>query len=418
MRATLALLLLTSLVAAYAAGYMVRRAEDPHVAMIESFRMALAEGDPLERAHRFNAYLEGLEAESLPQLLETLEARQHWLVGYELRSLMIAWTRFDPPGALDWALSRPGRLKSRAAGAAIYAWGFHDPQAALEALSALDRREPKVLLEEQLVFGWLQSRELEGAAQYISRKAGSMMRQKFVNALTTELMRDGPDAVIAWVEAIPDDAVGRYKKIAFQKASNVLATVDPSGTARWIEGHLQHEYSGFAAASIAKRWVEKDPATAIEWLLSLPEGSAETQAVPRTFNDWLAQNPGEAEAWLREASPSQPTDELVRVLVSRDRTLDPAAALEWAGQIHDPRVQRKVMIGVARDWYHKKPEQAGIWLAESGLSDDYRAIIEGPTRKRGTGKPGKLSEATNGRASDGQPSAPPLPTEPAEEETK
>ena len=378
MRAIFAILVILTLGAAYAAGRHGREAADSDLSRVASFRASLDQSDPLIRSYRFNGFLQTLGPDDLEEALEALEKHEHWLTEDERRNFLLAWASFDARGALDWALSRSGRVKRKAVAAAIYAWAFYDPAAARQALESLGEDDATPALEEEFVSGWMQGEVPAGVGEYIASQPASTARQRYANALASELMREGPEAVIRWVEAIPDDAVANYKSIAFQKAANVLAVVDPVQASRWIEGHLDRDYAVYGPSAIGRRWVSQEPTAALEWLVGLPAGEVKDDAVRTAFRRWLNQDAEQAEAWVLSVSPVEGADWTVRTLIRRDSRQDPGSALAWARRIYDPTVRRRVLIGVGQAWFRRDPEAARAWLTESELSEEIQTAIQRP----------------------------------------
>jgi len=275
MRVTLPILLILTVTAAYALGRMrvdagePGREANPDLASLASFRASLEQSDALERSYRFHGFLQTLSPDEVAEASQVVEAWNPWLVEDELLNFMIAWAGFGAPEAFGWARTRTGPFREQASAAALEAWAFHDPVAAKRALESVDPPSERVALEEYFVAGWLKGGHHDGVTEYIAAQPPGNARQRYMNLLTIELMRDGSDAVVRWAESIPDDAPGSYKRMAFQKAANILASVDPVQASRWIELHLGQGYAEEAPKVIGRRWLELDPPAARDWLASL-----------------------------------------------------------------------------------------------------------------------------------------------------
>jgi len=402
MRAIFAILVILTLGAAYAAGRYGREAADSDLSRVASFRESLDQSDPLVRSYRFSGFLQTLGPDDLEEALEAIEKHEHWLTIDERRDFLLAWASFDARAALDWALSRPRPVKRKAVPAAMHAWAFYEPAGARQALESLDKVDATLAVKEALVSGWMQGEAPTGVVEYIASQPASNARQKYTSALASELMREGPEAVIRWAEAIPDDAVADYKSVAFQKAANVLAVVDPFQASRWIEGHLDRDYAASGPRVIARRWFTRDPTAALEWLVGLPAGEVRDDSVRTVFRSWLKQDAEQAKAWVLSVSPVEGADRAVRALVHRDSRADPVSALAWAQRIHDPTLRQRALIKQGQAWFRRDPEAARAWLAESELSEDIRTAIQQPPeskRRRKGGKPN--SPAAGGGESEG-----------------
>ncbi len=404
MRVTLSILLILTLAGAYALGRMggpggqgggtaesgteSGRESESDLSSMASFRASLDQPDALERSYRFHGFLQTLSPDEVGEASEVVEARNPWLVDDELLNFMIAWTHFDAPAAFEWALSRSSPFREQASSAALEAWAFHDPVAARRALESVDRAVDRVPLVEYLVAGWLKGGHHDGVIEYITGQRPGTDRQRYTNLLTIELMRDGADAVVRWAEAIPDDAPGSYKTMAFQKAANILASVDPLHASRWIEAHLRHDYAAEAPGVIGRRWLEIDPPAALAWLASLPRGDANDKALQKTLRVWLHEAPEDAEVWVRAASEAGGGAAAIEVMIAR-HAQDPPTAIGWAQRIADPAERSRTVLRLARAWHRRDPAALKRWLEQSELPPRMRsAILNSPDARRSSGERG------------------------------
>ena len=383
MRLILPMFALLTLVAAYVGGVSSRGAADKDLSTVTSFKESLAERDVLIRSYGFGGFLPALNPDNLQEVLEILEENRNWLSRSELRNFMLVWTRFDSPGALNWALSHTGRFKDAAAAAAMWAWAFHDPTAAQHALNSLDAVDATSLIREEFVLGWLWGKK-PGAAEYIAQQPNGMARGKAMSALTVALMREGPESVIEWVDAIPEEVAGNYKSDAFQKAGIILAYVDPILASRWIEGHLDRSYSARTLSRIGSQWVEQDSPAALSWLTGLPPTEAVENAVISAFAVWLKRDLEAARGWLLSAAPAAGVDPAIQTLVRRDSRTEPGAALEWAQRIHDPTLRQQVLTRTGQDWFRTDPKAVTEWLSESELPEEIQTAIQNPPKRKET----------------------------------
>jgi len=381
-RVTLAILLILTLAGAYALGRMgvgagPGRGSNPDLASLASFRASLEQPDPLERSYRFHGFLQTLSPDQVGVASQVLEDRNPWLVEDELLNFMIAWARFGAPEAFEWGRTRGGPFRKQASAAALEAWAFHDPVAARRALESIDRPSERAALKEYFVAGWLKSGRHDGVTEYIMAQPAGTERQRLMNLLTIELMRDGFDAVVRWAESIPDDAPGSYKRMAFQKAANILATQDPIQAARWIEPHLGKSYAEAAPALIGRRWLELDPPAALDWLASLPSGEANQDALRTALLGWLSEARGDAVAWATTIAEAGRGEAVIPVMISLHAD-SPPQAIAWAQRIDDPTERLRNILRLARRWRRSDPEAAERWLEASDLPPQVRSAILNP----------------------------------------
>lgn len=380
MRVALPILLILTLTGAYALGRMSvdagepGQASNPDLASLASFRASLEQSDALERSYRFHGFLQTLSPDEVGEASQVVEAWNPWLVEDELLNFMIAWARFGGPEAFRWARTRTGSFRQQASAAALEAWAFHDPVAARRALESVAPPSARAALEEYFVAGWLKGGNHDGLTEYITDKPPGNARQRYTNLLTIELMRDGSDAVVRWAESIPDDAPGSYKRMAFQKAANILATVDPIQASRWIEPHLGQGYAEEAPSMIGRRWLELDPPAALDWLASLPRSEANDDALQTVLRLWLSEAPGAAVAWVQTITEAGGGGAAIAVMISRHAD-DPPRAIAWAERISEPADRLRTMVRLGRAWHRRDPEASERWLEESELSPQIRSAI-------------------------------------------
>ena len=287
-----------ALAAGFGLGRWTAPRSDWELSTLASFRWALDDPDWLVRTYRMSAYLQDLTPEQLPDALALVEANLPWLTTDEIRLFMFAWTRLDPAGALEHALGWPQPFNRNGAGAALYAWAFRDPRAALAAFGPLDDGSRlSEFLQGRLVAGWAHGPHKESASDYIATLPEGSRRLSYVAMLAWELSKQGPDAVIRWAEAVPD-ADADYKSAVFFKAAGTLAGIDPPGTAKWVGRHAERSYADGALLAVARSWVASDGAAAMTWLAELPAGEQRERLRADAGRAWLRREPVAARVWL------------------------------------------------------------------------------------------------------------------------
>jgi hypothetical protein len=360
---------LLALVAGFGLGRLTAPSTNPELSTIASFRRALEDPDWLTRSYRFSGFLQGLSPENLPEALEALVPSLPWLTTDELRVFMLAWARFDAPGALDHALSWPRPFHRNGSGAAIYAWAMRDPAAARWALRSTEDPELEEFMEGRMIAGWTHGVYKQDASEYIASLPAGPRRFGYIGLLAWELSKQGPEAVMRWAEAVPDD-LPRYKAAVFLNASSTLAAIDPAGTARWVANHLSRDYTDGVMRVIARSWANSDPTAALGWLIQQPAGERRDGSVSNAFLVWLEASPEDATSWLRGATPERALDSTLRLMVGRTRRDTPEHAIDWAMAIDDPQLREQVVTNVARGWMERDADAAQAWLAESELSPE------------------------------------------------
>ncbi|MBW2541162.1 MAG: hypothetical protein JRF15_03650 [Deltaproteobacteria bacterium] len=321
---------------ALALGFFLGRATAPapetELASVDSFRQSLEDPDWLTRTYRFSSFLMGLNPENLPEALEALEPHLPWLLTDEFRLFMLAWTRFDPVGAFAQAQAWPPQIRRNAGGTAMYAWGFRNPLEAVRALSAVEDPDLQEFWGARLLAGWAHGEYRDSASDYIAKMPEGTIRLSYLGTLAWEISKEGPEAVMRWAEEVSDEPL-RFKQGVFLKAASTLAGVDAPGTARWLSGHLEHDYVDDALMIVAASWATNDGLEAMEWLTGLPASEKRDTAVRAGFRVWHGRSPREAERWLESVSPAFAVDPAVHFMIERTREKRPQVARRWATRL-------------------------------------------------------------------------------------
>lgn len=85
--------------------------------------------------------------------------------------------------------------------------------------------------------------------------------------------------------------------------------------------------------NILRQWTEYDPASAAEWVVTVPEGRAYTQAVRQVVSVWAGRDPDAVGNWLTGLEKGK--DEAIRQYLLRIAYNAPRMAEEWYSRIED-----------------------------------------------------------------------------------
>jgi len=376
-------------------------ASDAAPASALSLEASLAERNPLRRSFEVSRSLRELEEEGVANTLRAVEAAGFWFDAQDHQLLMFAWVPIDSTSATGWALARPGLLARRARIALLDAVGFFNPARARGLVSSLGSSKGIEALHLHMIQGWARSERKDGLTRYIEKLPQGIPRQQAIRALINEILKGGPDALIAWADAIPVDAERQFKRATFQKSVNAMARIAPARASEWIDGQLDRRYASDAPRLAALRWLEQDPAAAMDWIVTLPEGNRGANLVKRNFKSWMKIDFGAAQKWARGASPAAGVDPVVRVLVRHYFDRRPAQAMEWARRIHTSEVRVRVQTSAGRAWLNTDREAFMAWLPESGLKAQVRDLILNSARLGADGSGGDAVELGGADANEG-----------------
>ena len=366
-----------------------------------SLATALEEQDLLARSGMLAAALEVLEPGNLEEALAALSEHRVGTTDQELRVFMLAWARFDAAGAFEWTTARGGAWGRRLQEAAAYAWGFTDPQAALEVLqiepTEQRRRREGSPLMSALMDGWRVNGDLPGITAQLISMPPSRQRETLTTGVLAKIKKEGLDPVIAWVDAIPLDAAGGYKRVAFNRAVGVVAHEDVDRAVEWYLAHQGRSYTEKSLPVIARRWIDHhDPSALFPWLAQLPAPAGQevdpeqSLAISQGMKWWLRRDPDAAQAWINSLMPvPEVYDPALGSLAQFYLKENADLAAHWALQVRDEVLRKEILVRAMRRWTRDDPEAAAEWLATADISPEAREQISraGPAGRSSGGRP-------------------------------
>jgi len=347
-----------------------------------SFVEAFGEFEPVQRAYLISRSLSNLGPDNLPELLDAMKVRRMGIVKEEVRLVMVAWARFDPRGAWEWANEGELNWRPTLTDQAIYAWAYHDGPAARRVVEEIEEPTRRVRLRASMIDGWLRSTDKDGVSDYIANFDDVRRRGRLIFLLVGEVMMErGRDGAMRWVEAVPEDAPNGFKAAVFQNLVKLIAADDPRFAADWFLEHATRPYSQGGLEGIARRCAQhqKSPGWIFEWLLALDVDGVEPEeidaAIEGGFRAWMQTNSEAAQAWLNSALPNPALDVATREAARYLLAQSPDVAMQWVQRIDDEHARLKQAVPVGRKWREKDPEALEAWLSESDLPEDVQQKI-------------------------------------------
>jgi len=334
-------------------------------------RQVLLEPDLLARTAALSSLLERLGPESLEQVREAYDSVFLDLGDTELVLFGGWWARFDPATAMVWTNRNWGTRNSiPVVRAVMRAWGRSDPRAALTATMRAPNAMVKRRWTDSVLRGWDESVQ-DGALEWAETLGHGPDRQWALYVVTRRrVLRDGPEAALAWAEGLPDDDE-LFKLNAFRRVAGAVANVDPQLATTFAERHLEGPYAKSLPTRVGMRWVERQPEAAMRWLSSLPAGTNRDDGVQDTYFQWLTNDRVAAREWLPGVEHDGWLDPAVSIYAKSFAREDPVAALQWASGIHDPELRNPTMGVIARQWLVSDEASANAWLDQSGLPESF-----------------------------------------------
>jgi len=339
-------------------------------ALVAAVRSALAEPNQLTRAAEL---LPGLEALGPRDLAAVVSAFEDTFVSVgpgsvALELLCARWASLDPQGALERILGWRTYPYYRRLGLShlMRSWARNDPAAARRGLDAIEPTLPSAVTEA-FIEGWSESQDPEIWEAYV---AGLPFGRESAEKLIQRLMaREGVEALVARVEALPDDSGDDgFKQEALQRVVMVAARTDIERATALVERYLNSPLGEGLPAGLGRWWVARDGARAMEWLESLPREPGGRGALRTAYRRWTVIDPDAALAWL-EARPDGDLPEIHYVYVGALANSDPERAAALAERLPEERRER-ALRQVGRAWLAQDPKAAQAFIERNGLGPE------------------------------------------------
>lgn len=358
-------------------------------------RAILEMPDRLDRVEALVAALRTMSPEDVDELRDLLSDRDLPLRNLERVLAVAAWAKHDPEAATAWAIrSERGGSKEAAIADAVREWARLDPEAVIREydINLLAPNNPGVLIG--LIEGWFETGDVALLEAFVQDLGDSDSRQRAVTALARlRVSRDGPEATIRWAESIsPTQA--KFKTSVYRRVAREIARTQPRLAADWCDRVCDSAYGDSVSELIVREWAKEDGASAMEWVLSRPDGSDTQVAVRAAYRAFMIADMEAALAWLERTSEEQRHDDRLQGAVGMyvaKRSWEPGhsdLAIEWAGYLKNEAERELALISIARRWRDRNEEAAEAWLAKSPLSDEARVKARQPLERIGGGRQG------------------------------
>ena len=326
------------------------------------------------------------------------------------------WAEQDLGGALQWAESLGGALRSQAIEALLPHWVRTDASSAaayVEALPSSERHlgslqrvgETWARIDKDAALAWAESqanpaargRALSGIARSWAREdpqaAAAMAsllepsdeRLQILDEVARSWSGENLDLALGWIQELPPLEQNR----AFRGLLDNVTEFDPAQAAALYTNLLASSQAdprgpdgyGGMAGHIAEQWSEFDPASAAGWALSIPDGNTRRHAVERVADRWLRADPLEASRWIGQLDAGDARDAAAERLVDQISGSDPDAALQWALTAQDEGRQTQMLRHVYERWQKSDSQAAEQSFSAVPVSTQQREELQGIFRR-------------------------------------
>lgn len=273
-----------------------------------------------------------------------------------------AWLRDNPQAVVRWSGRFPEKLGSGILRKSFVAWWFRDEDAAL-AWAQQDHRESAFA---DIAQDLRKLAEEQGTADLPSLPASPAEASAMLRGMHTQLQD---------VSGTGAEARARRSLLVRQIAglAQRWAQRDAKAAAEFVHS-LHPSTRNLLAGTVSidgfvERWAHADPDGALAWAKGVEHPQERIEALAAVLPSWQLKHPGRTldEAVDLEGIPDARFNYLVQQLVSDWAVSDPAAAVDYAMQLRDEGLRKKMVTELAGSWARKDLVGAQEWAR--GLPD-------------------------------------------------
>jgi hypothetical protein len=243
---------------------------------VEAIWVKLAEDDPRSAA--------GFLA-SLPAGIPRSEA---------VVKLAAMWAHEDIGEALVWLDELRGEEQGQALGEVMETWAESDPQAALSYLRRLPSGETRDGFVERIIRR-VALAEPEEASAFLGELSGESSRESAIQTIAWKWSNANPARAAIWAESLPE---GKARKDAVGAIASAWAENDFAEVEAWLSNLSGGESRDKAIAVFIDRIASRDPGKASAWAERIEDSSERTIKLESVARAWLEADPAGARQWI------------------------------------------------------------------------------------------------------------------------
>ena len=277
--------------------------------------------------------LADIEPERVLALLEEQDSDDHTVNDFQ-SSALFSLGQQDPAKAeayldsLDWS----GKLREKGELAVLAGWIETDFE---KFLQYFEKTELSPEMEMPfLANGGRKPKVKSEMKKALVQMEESPMKEKLFSALMAAEYTDQGFAGVSQLLSEMTFANAAKRDAVLSGASNIGLWQKPKETIEWLEKEVSPARRGKFLADGIGHWAHQDYQAAGEWLMT--------------------------------QEPSSDTDKVISSYAATVVQLEPAAAMTWADEIQDEKVQERTRKSSLQKWHKTDPDAARNWVVEQG----------------------------------------------------
>ena len=275
---------------------------------------------------------------------------------HEFSLVMDAWGQVDGPAAVAYGQEMGSE---QAVSSALSGWAAQYPEAARQWAMA-NSENPDNPWMIPVIAGTARA-HVDAALPMLYALPYGAARGRSLDYVIDAYARRGVSALASWVEGIGDQ---RLREGAAARVAPRMAEQDPARAAEWAMKYAGTERQAQALVPVMTTWARTAPADAVAWAEQLEPGRTHDLALEHAVGTWAHTDPASAEAWLSRAG-SGPSFDRARISIGmRYFESDPVRAMSWVSTVSDERMRNRMLERIAGAWTERDPAAASAFLGK------------------------------------------------------
>ena len=329
---------------------------------------ATKSGSTVKRRQAFDRLLREMQSDTFTvEQAMTMRSSLHenGANGEQWRIFDYAWGVHDPHAALAHVAKIGEKYRQGFTGNMLPGLASVEPQLAVDLVSTMEGRK-KFHMTQRLIEG-LADYDVQYATNYVQELAdnGSRGASHHVKRLASEVLSTaGFEEGVEWAENLDP---GQVQANALWRVANEYTNQDPHGAANWATQFVGHDQNSRLFGEVVREWGDVDEATS--WVNSLEPSLARRDALSAVYGFRGSQEPHEAVQDIMDMPVSDDRNFAINGFISGLAHQDGEAAVAWAAEITDQGMRQAAQVRAGQKYFQQNQEAATQWFADSGLPE-------------------------------------------------
>lgn len=210
--------------------------------------------------------------------------------------------------------------------AVIRRWAEHNGASAIVFAASRAPEDLREALINEALDRW-SSVEASAALEWILRHSQNEEKTERLHRFIRSVEENAPAIALAAIEKLPRS--GGNEVIRQQLARRLAETDLPGAITALLRGWQDDPSTRSAAADLAERWLEQDPAGALAWVGQIRDTHQRSMFGARLAAAWARKDPNAALEWVK-SQPSGDRSYMLSSVITEWTVRDPRAAREYA----------------------------------------------------------------------------------------